>query len=254
MRCPKCGYISFDYLDECLKCKKNIKAATTKLQGTVYKVAAPVFLNIQSEEEYAGPSGEPVDLFGDELTAEADEYVDEDLEILVDSQDENQEEAGADLSLGENEDPDLKVDAEAEEEEGIEIDLSQFEDAAEPELAVESADSTVDLDDSLEIEMPEELADISDLAPPAAKSAEKVEQPEPELSLDDLDFDLDVEGITGSKSSLDSEKPLSLDEIDFADTLSGSDSAETRKGASLSMDDDLDFELDLGGLSIHKND
>ena len=34
MRCPKCGYISFDHLEQCLKCKKNIKAVSDNMHGT----------------------------------------------------------------------------------------------------------------------------------------------------------------------------------------------------------------------------
>jgi hypothetical protein len=260
MRCPKCGYISFDYLDECLKCKKNIKAATSKLQGTVFNVAAPLFLKVQSEE-YQVPE-DPVDLFADEPLSETDQYLDEDLEILVDPDEDGF--ADEDREFADEDDGPGPDDEESDEEDReIEIDLSQFEDAAGPGGAVGEAEPESDMDSRLKLDMPEELADISDLAPPARKvepeKAEvkpepKVDREEPELSLDDLDFDLDVDGITGTMSSLDSEKPLSLDEIDFADTIPGPESPKGRKDGKLSMDDDLDFELDLGGLSIHKDD
>ena len=49
MRCPKCGFISFDHLEKCLKCKKELKDVTGLVHGTVFKVQAPSFLKIQTE-------------------------------------------------------------------------------------------------------------------------------------------------------------------------------------------------------------
>ncbi len=46
MRCPKCGYISFDTLGSCKKCKKDISELVEELEGTVFESPAPVFLHI----------------------------------------------------------------------------------------------------------------------------------------------------------------------------------------------------------------
>ena len=46
MRCPKCGYISFDHLETCRKCNKNIGDAAGDLQGTAFDSAAPPFLQV----------------------------------------------------------------------------------------------------------------------------------------------------------------------------------------------------------------
>jgi hypothetical protein len=51
MRCPKCGYISFDNLDSCLKCSKNISDATRAFQGSTLKVNTPSFLKISVPDE-----------------------------------------------------------------------------------------------------------------------------------------------------------------------------------------------------------
>ena len=51
MRCPKCGYISFDNVEKCLKCKKNIADASSLFQGSVLKVTTPVFLKLVPDEE-----------------------------------------------------------------------------------------------------------------------------------------------------------------------------------------------------------
>lgn len=43
MRCPKCGYTSFDNQDRCKKCKKRLSSAAT-LMGTVINATPPSFL------------------------------------------------------------------------------------------------------------------------------------------------------------------------------------------------------------------
>ena len=39
MKCPKCGYISFDYNEVCPKCNKNIAALRDKMSLPAYKAA-----------------------------------------------------------------------------------------------------------------------------------------------------------------------------------------------------------------------
>lgn len=51
MRCPKCGYTSFDNLERCKRCKKNIAAAATALMGTVVDAISPSFLLAPEPEE-----------------------------------------------------------------------------------------------------------------------------------------------------------------------------------------------------------
>lgn len=54
MRCPKCGYISFDHLEACKKCHSNLSAVTGEINGTTYHVTAPKFLQITTGVE-SGP-------------------------------------------------------------------------------------------------------------------------------------------------------------------------------------------------------
>lgn len=51
MRCPKCGYISFDQLELCGKCGKNISEAAAKLSGMVLNVVPPVFLKFSTADD-----------------------------------------------------------------------------------------------------------------------------------------------------------------------------------------------------------
>ena len=78
MRCPKCGYISFDRQKSCGKCSNDLTAVAEQLQGTVSKAASPFFLGaiLGKQQPYAAESGpalheedEPLDL--DELEADA---------------------------------------------------------------------------------------------------------------------------------------------------------------------------------------
>ncbi|MGI6638685.1 MAG: hypothetical protein ACOX4Z_06440 [Desulfobulbus sp.] len=50
MRCPKCGYTSFDDLEHCKKCKKNIADSSAMLMGAVASAASPSFLWLTESE------------------------------------------------------------------------------------------------------------------------------------------------------------------------------------------------------------
>ncbi len=50
MRCPRCGYISFDQISNCLRCGKDIKKASRELDGAVSNIAAPGYLAFAQEE------------------------------------------------------------------------------------------------------------------------------------------------------------------------------------------------------------
>ncbi len=259
MRCPKCGYISYDHLEECLKCKKNIKAAAEKINGSIYRVATPSFLHIQADDDRDSEEYGSVEV--EELESDGEEFIDEELEILVDSPDAEfdndgpeitiDNDQGVDVKLGDDEDSELEIE---DEEDGIEIDLSQFEAAPSPDMISEEDEESEEPDAFGGLDMPDELADISDLDPPGLEPEAEVavKKEEPDLSLDDLDFDLGIDGLDDIGGGPDQEQVLSLDEIDFTDTLAETQPLGSDSAGSLSMDDDLDFELDLGDLSIDK--
>lgn len=69
MRCPKCSYISFDMVEKCVKCGKNISGSATELRGTVASVPPPPFLSPDySERKQGGAEPEEEEAFdlGDE--------------------------------------------------------------------------------------------------------------------------------------------------------------------------------------------
>lgn len=261
MRCPKCGYISFDHLEQCVKCKKNIKAVSDSLHGTVFNVAAPAFLNFNRNR------AEETDT--DEFTVDAEigeeDFVDDDLEVLVDdgATDDEQPEVSREEPVTAGK----QAAVAAEEEDGeIEIDLSQFEDAEDFQGAGATVEKPKKADElSLSLELPEELADLSDLAPPGrAAGAPRVPveaQAVPaggDMEIGGLDFDLGLNGLDAdvpSGGAPPKETVLALNDIDFSEpvTRKGGAKAASKNVGGANMDEDLNFDLDLGGLSLHKD-
>lgn len=273
MRCPKCGYISFDHLTTCRNCSKDLTDHSPSAHGTTYQAAAPSFLKF-SDQGTLRDDEEDIEMMPDELDEEFD-VVDPDLDILIKDEDQeiefNPQGAMADESSDDGFGITLDDDAEEESEDReIEIDLSQFEDASTEE-ADEADEAEKDRgDENFIMDLPDELADISDLSPPPVPEDttpfdEEKENADEELSSDMLDIDLQLDDADTDFSLTSEEKEgetedfgeLSLDDID----LSEADETEkpatpapgptpTAKSDEMDMDADLNFDLDLGGLSL----
>ncbi len=254
MRCPKCGFISFDNLESCLKCNKDISAATKAFQGSIQNVATPSFLKFSVPDDDIRIEGAAE--VGGEI-----EFADPDLEILVDDEEAQDQ---IDFNLDGADDPDDNLPLAADFDEGatfgddgeddidLSADLGQFEDVPEEDtFSFDDFDEESEVSEEAELpdmDLPDELNDISDLLPPDSipeeeVSAEQVEKPvkaEPEDDLDfsNLDFDLSgAEEVTAGQSAVD--KTAQDGEYEGVSPLDATD-----------MDEDLDFELDLGGLTI----
>jgi len=272
MRCPKCGYISFDNLDSCLKCNKDISGATRAFQGSTLKVNTPSFLKISDPDE------DELQIEGAAEVGGEIEFTDPDLEILIDDEGERGE-IDFDLDSGDDADEDLPLAGDFDEvatfgddEDGgtdLSADLGQFEDVPDDDTF-----SFEDLDDEAEeseekdapaMDLPDELNDISDLLPPESAAVDKalteplaemnqsepmeggaesgddvpLAEPEDDLDFSNLDFDLNGadEAVGGQEAVADTTAPAAEREEAYA-------------AASADMDEELDFNLDLGGLTI----
>jgi len=279
MRCPKCGYISYDHLEECLKCKKNIKTASDGLLGSVFNVAPPLFLKLQPDRPQ-DESSDDMDMFVDDEPL--DDFVDEDLEVLIDD-DDDEIEIENDIVF-EGEDSMAAVEMEVEGDDAVsedfgedddsefELDFGQLEDTSELEIAeLDESEETAAVDEqpaqgAPAIDIPDELADLSDLAPPAAVAVSEGEAPAKvtegedidSLDFDALDFELGLGGLEGDLLGATGEKKeavLALDDIDFSEALADIDEEKppaktVAKSTDMGMDEELNFDLDLGGLSI----
>lgn len=265
MRCPKCGYISFDHVETCLKCNKDVSKAAAQVVGTTYNVAPPSFLRFQPNEDIAIGGDTEISF---ENGQEDFDVVDPDLNILVDAEDDNAEDAempfddefgGIDES-DEDEDFEVMMDGDGDDDD-LGIDLGQFEDAFEGEDSPSGEEET-------QFDIPDELSDISDLSAPADggdAAAFSFDEPEDspvvgtaaEDGLDDFNLDLESLGNDFSLSSPEEKElqddddmglgSLSLDDIGLVD----SKEKPAKKGIdSMDMDGDLDFDLDLDGISL----
>ncbi|WP_459947259.1 hypothetical protein [Desulfocastanea catecholica] len=235
------------------------------LFGTTYNIQTPSFLKLprQQQEELSQQS----DIFQEKSGNGVEEYVDEELELLVEDEDSD---LGGEIRFAQDEKTGLgAVKDELDDEGEIEIDFSQFEDADEPEvnllnedMAEEEVAEPIARTASV-MEIPAELSDMTDLAPPA-KPLETVRRPAEktvnadlsDLELEDLYIDLGLDGVDEAqknKKARATDTVLALDEIDFSDVLGESSSGSSKKTGNMDMDEDLDFDLDLGGLSIHKD-
>lgn len=182
MRCPKCNFVSYDLLETCAKCGKNISTAAKDLQGTVASITPPPFLHFGSAKATAEPAQGGVD----------------ESEVAFDLGGEE----GADIDLGSEESPSLAtgtLDLGLEEIAAAPVDLGGpggEAQAVEPGFALPNE------------EPPAAGFEISDLAPPqeAAESEAEGMAQEPEFAVTEAQeptpasaglglADLKVEGI-----------------------------------------------------------
>jgi len=243
MRCPKCGYISFDHVDTCLKCKKDI-SGKVEVEGTTYHAAAPSFLKVSSRESQEDDSEfieSDVELGGDNY-----EFSDPDLDVLTDDDDGFSFDDEATISF---DDADLgKIGDEFQ----LETDISEDDDSFEFDL--DEDDDFGEKQAAPELNVPDELSDITDLAPPevdeTAPAASSSVNNNMSLSLDDemaLDEDLDLDGLDLNlglgDDNADSGLALSLDDIDISMDDGGSFGVDELDSLNIDLDlDDFDTE------------
>ena len=157
MRCPKCGYISFDRQRSCGKCSNDLTAVAEQLQGTVGKAAAPFFLGaILGEQAPADAEPAPVPYEAeetftlDELEAEAPPADEDDLDFAGAPLGEDDMEGQALPSLG-LEDLDVSdlMSPQEEEEEPV---LSLEDEQKEPLQGIEfpgfASDATLNIEET----------------------------------------------------------------------------------------------------------
>ena len=70
MRCPKCGFISFDHLETCKNCQKPLGDLIALIGGTTYDATPPMFLTVSSADS-APASSSAAAVEPDILTAPA---------------------------------------------------------------------------------------------------------------------------------------------------------------------------------------
>jgi hypothetical protein len=169
------------------------------------------------------------------------DVLDPDLDMLTDAKSENVNTDDFEIAFG----TDQKEDNLSLDGDDLSIDTSRFADVPINMQVVRETQP-------VQFEMPEGLADISDLARPDAgaeiKSEPDVSFGDDDLNLDELDLSFGGEKTTDAASSADDSELalLSLDDIDLSGGLEAVSSPAPPP--SRPVDDDLDFDLDLGTL------
>lgn len=255
MRCPKCGYISFDHLETCNKCSKDLTGVVEKFGGGLVCAEAPQFLVMTSQD--AGASG--VDSFQGEEQGFEEEFFDEDLDVLL--ADDAEDEDVPVISLSDDEE-----DADESDDGDIDFDFS-FDGEEEGEVALDEDDSSQVVEEELTLSVPPELSDMSDLVQDEDDgfefSLEDDFDEAPDVVADDDAGSFDLEELNLELDSVlvetegwgqKEEIELSLNDIEFSELGQTGGAPALNPDGSVDMDADLDFELDLGGLSLHKKE
>ena len=244
MRCPKCGYISFDQEDTCGKCSASLAEISGRLAGTGVRVRESFFLASvtgQAVQQGLATEGVEFDL------AVADESPESDVDIEAAEYDEGI--PMVDLSAFAQEEP-----GEAAAEEGISFTLPEEPEAetAGLEVGMGTEQGTIDFtfeeeplpENALQLE--EEAADV-DLAltglPREAGGAQpggmEYEPGAEEEALPELD--LQMAGETEEEVDFDEELLPDLEEQVQAEEPAAS-AAAASAGSGLDLDIDVDLE------------
>jgi hypothetical protein len=226
MKCPKCGYISFDHNEFCPKCNKNIAALRDKMSLPAYKAAPLSMLKSLTGEGSHSDADISVQVSEDTasvleeeegLSLEDSQAIEAMEKTFKDSQEfDIQLETTLDEVWDEApkaDDADLSLDLEDLPVEDVRLEPEKSEDAAEIETIADSDLLATDGDDlertalfepvesDEEDDVPIDLEDLaSSLEEPTQNLNQPVKTEDMELEDLDLDLELDLEG-TDRKSS-----------------------------------------------------
>jgi len=252
MKCPKCGYISFDYNQACPKCKKGLTQVREKMNHFSFSptFASQPGLEIQDRDDSVVIEQKTgIDL---EESMDLESQDSQDFEIRLDAASEQVlEESDMELSL-ENESDDLSLDfdelsidvaePEAPQMEGVSVTEESIE--ADLDLAFQDDEFTLDFDDlsidaadepSLEVE---ELA--LDDADSRAQQLEEIAEGDMDLEIDltpGEDPDVDKTAILGSTEEKEKTAAFDLADVSIAEAGTDTDVELTEeKGDQISLD------------------
>lgn len=264
MRCPKCGYLSFDSLSSCRKCSRDLVETAEKLHGTAAEHEEPFFLGptlgVAGEEELESVQ----DLPTEGMISDASEPLrhQEDTSTDAVAEETAEEEIDLDALIG-----DLPVAEEDEAEEAdFDLGLDDLPTAAEvltlePEATEGSAEAVTVPTTTEEVEL-----DFDIEGSPAEEFSLQTESEEKQATVaaetttaEDADIDFNLEELAAEELDPEPEsKKNSTDEdqrAGDAEDLADFDLAHTAATAAQTEDlPPMDFEdVDLSGLTISKD-
>ena len=252
MKCPKCGYISFDHNEFCPKCNKNIAVIRDKMNMPSYKASPPSILGaLTGEANDSGVdikvqgSGETASVMEEEpgLSLEDSQTIEAMEKTFKDSQ-EFEIELETTLDEGKEESPEddadeLELDLEDIPLEDLDIEATHDEQEKSADIVRKPGLSTLEADDIEEtatfdpIELEEKTTsfDLEDLS--RDESGTVSEEKFQEKTEDDVPIDLE-----GLASSLE-EPTEDLSKVIKTEDIEANDSLEI---------EDLELDLDLEEL------
>ena len=218
MRCPKCGFISFDQVELCSKCAHDVSKVMGELKGTALQTQFSFFLGSVVGGRLAGdtavetPLSEEVEIDSDILGENEEAVEEEQLEIQFDS---DEEETGStDLSLDEDvtESPEIDFSGLEDEESGDESVLQEDLDLHDDDLDDDLADLQLSADeDEADPDADLDLESDTDLAL-GAEPESVVEVPDEMERGVKLNIEVDMEDEPDQVE-------VALDEIDLSDLV-----------------------------------
>ena len=290
MRCPKCGYISFDYNQVCPKCSKDISSEQEKLHIPAFRPDPPSLLGAligeaneshigirMPEASESGYAKEPEIEFGDSSSFESGEVSFDSQELVrsMESQEQAIEGESGDLESQRAEDTsDFEFESPvAEQTPPGATEMEPSTAADEPQEF--SAEEVVSPIDSSELNLDEISLDDSGTTPQTTgedlgqetgfdfegpdsgveKAEQEQEKDEVELNLDDLKVNNDTGelevNIQGHPFE-ETENPLQMDEINLeeAPVQTEKKNEEEESAKADSATEDEELSIDLEDLDL----
>jgi hypothetical protein len=236
MKCPKCGYISFDFNRVCPKCSKDVGAEQAKLNIPSFRPEAPSLLGALIGE--ADESGVGVGI-GTSTGIDTGEHG-----MGVDFEDSGAVDTG-EVGFGDSLEMDeMDISFESAEESVSGFDSGEHEpSAAETEVPVEESVTDFDLE-SDEEEITMETGDISE----EEAEAERIATPEPGIEEEELGIDLDDVSLddSGLAQALEEEGAVDLDDLKI------DESGELKVGTGVEGPEEVEKGLEAGELSLEE--
>lgn len=237
MRCPKCGYISFDYNEICPRCNKAITPDREKMRLPSFKPDPPSLLRTltgkakKSSDVDLMEAPDTADLLDRELDFSAEDLDFKDEEVLT--AETNEQELVDTYSF--------EVPLEEEAEERGQESTETFEFSESPEDIEEVELSSIESDEDLSIDIEEIAIEDSELEP----SSEPSIGDEIVLESDDITTEVeDTEATSATELPSFDEETASLDLGDLIEAEPGITLEEQEEEVPVEIDETVSVDLD----------
>jgi hypothetical protein len=265
MRCPKCGYISFDYNKFCPKCNKDISEEQTKLNLHTYKHNTPSLLGMlvgagdESSTGFTMASAAALQRAGTAAIEKAPAIMEHDMDFGDDQELEISLSDDTELEL-----PEISLDDQPSEMDNLDLgdDEALSLEPDEEVAAPEAADPAVaDTGDELSL-------DLGDISMKGEKGFSTVELNVKDLKINDTG-ELEIDAISDELNKLAANNSnsqilgvnrtshLNLSDLTFDDDTSpGLDTEESDDAVKMKthVETDKEGSLDLGDLALDDSD